>query len=191
MRSEKSLEYILTNWRSLNHFCEIGVYEYSYCRLQDQIKAGKRVTLFECNPRCIADIKSNINGLDNVTLYEVAIYKSAGSATMTDVGASTHIEDGLIVPAKVAGYQTYGKFDVKTDTFDKYDDGTIDVLFIDTEGSEFYAIEKMISRPKLIEVETHYKEYKNPMLHQIQSWMQDNGYKILDRTESDTVYAKD
>lgn len=189
MRSKKSIDYIQSH-PELAHFCEVGVYEYSYCRLQAQINAGKRVTLFECHPRCIADIKKHTEGRPNVKLHEVAIYKLQSVITMTDVGASTHIEDGLVVPAKVAGYETFGSFPVKTDTFDKYDDGTIDALFIDTEGCEFYALEKMVSRPKLIEIETHYRAYKNPMLEQIQTWMKENGYLVLDVTESDTVYIK-
>lgn len=193
MRSEKLNKFIKDNDSILSHFCEVGVYEYNYCRLIEQINQGKKVSLFECFPRCIEDIKKNISGKDNVTLYEVAIFDARGEMTMTDVGASAFLNGmGNTTPAHQNGYahKNFGSLTVKTDTFDKYDDGTIDALFIDIEGAEWHVINKLRSRPKVIEVETHYAKYQNPYLKEILDWMDKNGYTQLDRTDADTIFVK-
>lgn len=193
MRSEKLETFLQENDASLQHFCEIGVYEYNYCRLIKQIEANKRVTLIECFPRCVADLKARTAGRTNVTIHDVAIYDNPGQMTMTDVGASAFLNglDGK-TPAHQNGYAhaSFGSFTVVTDTFDKYDDGTIDALFVDIEGAEWYALKHMKSRPKVIEVETHYDKYHNPHLAEILDWMEKNGYNLLDKTDADSIFIR-
>ena len=193
MRSQKLENFLFENDSSLNHFCEIGVYEYNYCRLIKQIEQGKRVTLFECFPRCIEDIKKNTSTRTNVTLHPVAIWDEAGEFDMTDVGASAFLDAlGDNTPAHKNSYAhtNFGKFRVKADVVSNYDDGTIDALFVDTEGAEWFALKHLKSRPRVIEVETHYAKYENRYLKEIQDWMKDNGYTELDRTDADTIFIK-
>lgn len=193
MRSEKLEQFIKDNYDSLNHFCEVGVYEYNYSRLIKQIEDGKRVTLVECFPRCVADLQEKTKGRSNVTIHDVAIFDSQGEMVMTDVGASAFLNglDGK-TPAHQNNYaqNSFGKFTVKTDTFDKYDDGSIDALFVDIEGAEWYVLKYLKSQPKIIEVETHYANYKNPFTTEILDWMNKNGYVQLDRTDADTIFIK-
>ncbi len=193
MRSEKLEKYILEYDDLLKHFCEVGVYEYNYSRVIKQIEAGKRVTLVECFPRCVQDLREKTKDRPNVTIHDVAIYDSVGEMTMTDVGASAFLNglDGK-TPAHQNGYSHlhFGNFKVKTDTFDKYDDGTIDALFVDIEGAEWYVLKYMKSRPQIIEVETHYDKYKNPHLLEILEWMNVNGYVQLDKTDADTIFVR-
>ncbi|HET9135715.1 MAG TPA: hypothetical protein VFO76_03690, partial [Candidatus Kapabacteria bacterium] len=59
-----------------------------------------------------------------------------------------------------------------------------------TEGCEWYVIETMNSRPDIISLETHGKQYKNPFTKEISDWMNHNKYKIWYRDKSDTVYIK-
>lgn len=193
MRSEKLNQFMADNASTLNHFCEVGVYEYNYSRLIKQIEEGKRVTLIECFPRCVKDLVEKTWGRTNVKIHDVAIWDSAGEMTMTDVGASAFLNglDGK-TPAHQNNYaqNSFGNFKVKTDTFDKYDDGTIDALFIDIEGAEWYVLKYLKSRPKIIEVETHYGNYKNPFITEILDWMNKNGYVQLDKTDADTIFIK-
>lgn len=192
MRSEKLQQLIKANDAVLKHFCEVGVYEYNYCRLIEQINSGKQVSLFECFPRCIEDIRKHTNNKFNVTLYPVAIWDTEGEMTMTDVGASAFLNglDGK-TPAHKNNYahSNFGSFQVKTDVFSKYDDGTIDALFVDIEGAEWFVLKHMKSRPKIIEIETHYGNYQNPYMAEIQAWMDANNYVLFDRTDADSIFV--
>ncbi len=48
----------------------------------------------------------------------------------------------------------------------------------------------MKSRPKVIEVETHYAKYQNPYLQEILDWMEKNGYNLLDKTDADSIFIR-
>ena len=74
--------------------------------------------------------------------------------------------------------------------FDEIDDGTIDLLSVDVEGSEWYVIKNLVSRPAVISVETHGALYSNPNLEKITGWMKNNDYIIWYKDRSDTVYVK-
>jgi hypothetical protein len=74
--------------------------------------------------------------------------------------------------------------------FDAIDDGSIDLLSIDVEGSEWYVLNTMRSRPTVISLETHGKTYRNPFLPQIRWWMSRNGYRLWYMERSDSVYVR-
>ncbi|MDQ7057245.1 MAG: FkbM family methyltransferase, partial [Ghiorsea sp.] len=73
--------------------------------------------------------------------------------------------------------------------FNEIDDGTIELLSIDTEGSEWFVIKNMISRPSVIPIETHGGTYTNPYLSEIQQWLSKNHYQLWYKDKSDSVYV--
>lgn len=80
-------------------------------------------------------------------------------------------------------------FYAEAHVFSDFDDGSIDLLSIDTEGCEWYVLMHMKSRPLVISLETHGKRYRNQYITEIQQWMKDNGYRKWYRDKSDTVYV--
>ncbi len=64
------------------------------------------------------------------------------------------------------------RFQVGCVRFDEIDDGSIDLLSVDTEGSEWYVLKYLKSRPLVISVETHGKSYLNPFFGEISAWME-------------------
>jgi hypothetical protein len=62
---------------------------------------------------------------------------------------------------------------VRCTTFDRLDDGSIDLISIDTEGSEWFVLKYITSRPDVISIETHGAAYTNPYLDEIQRWMRE------------------
>ena len=64
------------------------------------------------------------------------------------------------------------------------------MISIDTEGSEWFVLKYMISRPKVISIETHGAAYLNPYLREISQWMEQNDYQPWYRDKSDTVYVR-
>lgn len=73
---------------------------------------------------------------------------------------------------------------------DTLDDGNIDLISIDTEGSEWYVIKYLKSRPDVISIETHGAVYVNPKIDEIESWMAANGYVVYFKDKSDSVYVR-
>lgn len=146
--------------------------------------------------------------LSHVLLHNVAIYKTKGEIDLYECNASSFV-GGVQSPIKVnngyveddttAGikaiikdfpYTGAAHTKVPSDTIDAFDNGMIDVLAVDTEGCEYYALEKLISRPKLICLETHGDKYMNPMINEIVAWMNTNGYGVGLQSESDTLFVK-
>src|SRR5690606_16182488 len=71
------------------------------------------------------------------------------------------------------------------------DDGSIDLLSIDVEGSEWFVLQSLRSRPGVITLETHGARYRNPYITEIREWMRSNGYRLLYRTSSDSTYVRE
>ena len=171
---------------------EVGVCQPHDSHVKDFLDGATKAVLFEPHPFYFARLKLAFGENSNVTIHNVAIYKEEGTVKLFNRNASTFVE-GVQSPAKVNdGYSENESdvFAVKADTFDKYDTGDIDLLAIDTEGCEWFAIQKMKSRPRLICVETHGMRYTNPYLKEILLWMDRNGYKALETDASDTIFVK-
>lgn len=108
-----------------------------------------------------------------------------------DRGASGFIS-GINSPYNQNGGKDFASsINIQTDTFDKYDDGTVDCLMADVEGAEWFIIECMKSRPKLIILEMFGgRAYINPFNKEISNWMQLNKYKEVLKDESDICFLK-
>ena len=81
-------------------------------------------------------------------------------------------------------------FEADGKLFSEFDDGTIELLSIDTEGCEWYVIKNLLSQPTIISVETHGKKYRNAYYWEIMDWMDKNNYKKWYADGSDTVFTK-
>jgi len=181
---------------SINHVCEVG------CFLPDTIQSKQflgthvKTTLIEPNPKAFEKLEKSLGDYKNVHLLNVAITDQGGQVKMynrwDDADASCFV-DSEFSPAIVN--DNYVKKDedsfmVDSISFNEVDDGDIDILSVDTEGHEWFVIKNMKSRPKFIILETHGQNYINPYMNNITMWMNKNGYRILKRDESDTLYGK-
>jgi FkbM family methyltransferase len=189
------------NKKELNVFCEVGVHNWEFCRLHDPIKDNKVVILVEPLPACFKSIEINVKDKNNVILYNCAVADFDGQTTIYNEGQSAFIKE---IRGKAPCHQN-GYFDVvggrqiqqneiinvKTSLFRHIDPGNIDVLLVDTEGCEYFVLKHLISRPVVIAVETHYRNYKNPYMKEISDWMALNKYRIWYKTISDTYYIRD
>ncbi len=175
------------------HAAEVGVYLPEQSNVLGYITAGVRCTLVEPDPGCARAIEEQFGDRPNLTLHRVAVFHTPGQVTLAQRSASTYVTELSSSPAIVNdGYDLdeQDTFTVDAVTFDQIDDGTIDLLGVDVEGCEWFVIEKMVSRPAVLAIETHGFAYVNPHLREINAWAADNGYKVWYRTESDTVYVR-
>ncbi len=175
-----------------NHVAEVGVWHPETSNIYDYIKLGVRCTLVEPDPKSIALIRTHFSKQDNITLHQVAIYDFNGKIELSQRAASTFVSALTASPALVNDqYQVdpADSFEVEAKTFDRIDEGDIDLLSIDIEGSEWFVIKHMCSRPAVISLETHGAIYLNPHLDEILAWMKKNEYATWYKDNSDTVFV--
>ena len=178
---------------NFNHVAEVGVYLPASSNILGFIKDGIRADLFEPDPDCIEKMKDYFRDNSNVRIFPYAIYAESGPIRLYRDGASTFVADLKSSPALANDqYQPAPEdiFYAEARIFSDFDDGTIDLLSIDTEGCEWYVLMHLKSRPLVISLETGWKKYRNPYLPQIENWMSENGYRKWYRDRSDTVYLR-
>ena len=176
----------------VQHVCEVGVYLPQTSNIINFIEEGTRSTLVEPDKNNIKAIK-NYFGKYNITIHPVAIYDYTGKLELIHYAASTFAAPLKSSPAlenEKENLKDKKKIEVEYRTFNEIDDGLIDLLSIDTEGSEWFVLKYMLSRPKVISIETHGKSYLNPFINEINSWMKNNNYEIWYKDLTDTVFIK-
>lgn len=176
------------------HVAEVGVHRPRNSNVYQYIVGGVRCTLVEPNPDSVEEIREHFAGLPNVTLHPIAICQADGPVELVRRGPSTHLRGIERSPAAVNDRYVLDERDVcvvEGRTFDAVDDGTIDLLSVDVEGSEWFVIRKLRSRPRVITLETHGARYRNPYLAEIEEWMSANGYRLLYRNTSDSTYVSE
>ena len=191
--SKKIYTKVLEKKLRIAHACEIGVFLPETSNIVDFIQDGVRATLIEPNPRIVEKIKAFFEGSTNVTLHPVAIHEYNGTLNLFEAEASTFAEGLPASPAMVNDrYEKKSAKKIMTECmlFSDIDVGDIDLLSIDTEGCEWYALKTMVSRPSIISIETHGKFYLNPFLSQIEDWLNREHYRIWYKTKSDSVYFR-
>ena len=175
-----------------SHVAEIGVWYPHTSNIYQYIQDGVKATLVEPDPDSIDLIKTEFSGNDNVTLYEVAVCDFNGKVELCKRESSTFVSTLSLSPALVNDdcvIEQADKFMAEAKLFSEIDDGTIDLLSVDTEGSEWFVIKNMKSRPAVISLETHGGMYVNPYLDKLQEWMDENNYLLLYKDMSDSVFV--
>ncbi len=176
------------------HVAEVGVYFPETSNILGFIEDGVRADLFEADPLCGEKIRARFDGYDNVRIYPYAIYHKRTTLGLYRAAASTFVRDVPSSPALANdGYQPREQdlFHVEARLFSDFDEGSIDVLSIDVEGCEWYVIQHLVSRPKVISLEMGGKKrYINPHAREISEWMDENGYVIWYKDKPDVVFIK-
>ncbi len=175
------------------HAAEVGVFHPETSNIYDFIVQGVRSTLVEPDPRSVELIEAHFAGRPNVAVYPFAIWDTNGTVELLRRASSTYVSSLPSSPAIVNdGYEPDARDSctVEARTFDFVDDGTIDLLSVDTEGSEWFVIKNLVSRPLVISLETHGGIYVNPYREDILGWMKLHGYETWYKTRTDSVFVK-
>ena len=175
---------------------EIGIGTTDGIQSLEFILNGADATIFEPNLGFYKELQQDLSHLTNLKIHNKAIYKEKGIKKFYDKWACTFIEEMYDYSgAKIQ--DSYVKdekdsFECEVDTIDDYDDGDVDLLCVDCESCEWFVLERLKSRPTVIQIETHsfYSDYKPFNIKEIREWLTDNKYTLFATNESDCVYVK-
>lgn len=173
---------------------EIGVGNPYICRTIPFMGSDVSLELFEPNPATFAALKHQFGGRPNVKIHNVAIFDRDGEIDFADDGDSSFVAEvrsPTVNNAPTEYTESRARLKVPCRKLSNYDYGQIDVALIDTEGSEWRIIKDMVSRPKLLVLETHDQaKYQTPDLDKIREWMRTNGYREVRREVTDTWFLR-
>ena len=158
----------------LRTICECAVGPFSL--LVPYAAVAGRTILIEPDPAMAAQARGIYPWAE---VFETAIAAAGGTAVLRRLYGSSFISGIPFAPAKSANFARAArsaKIEVKTMPFSEIDDGKIDLLNLDCEGSEWFVLSSMISRPLMIYVELC---RKNHYRTQILQWFRDNGYRRM------------
>ncbi|VFQ45003.1 FkbM family methyltransferase [Desulfoluna butyratoxydans] len=181
----------IKNGFSPSHVAEVGVWHPDTSNILRYIESGIKATLVEPDPDSINLIKKTFT-LGNVTLHEVAVCDFDGEVELCKRESSTFVSflpDSPAITNDNCIVQETEKFTVKAVRFNSIDDGSIDLLSVDTEGSEWFIIKNLISRPAIVSIETHGGIYTNPYIDQLTHWFKTNNYSLWYLDDCDSVYV--
>lgn len=139
---------------------------------------AQRTLLIEPDPEMAQDARTNYPWAD---VAQVAIAENFGKANLRKMRGQSYIKGikwapAFSTPASQHRLATAGKVPVSTVPFSEVDDGQIDLINIDCEGSEWFVLKTMVSRPRFLQIEF----YKNHgYYNEITQWLADNNYKAV------------
>lgn len=179
--------------------CEVGIFR-SDCIHSLPLRTDEtKMILVEPNPTCFQEVYNALKNYPNMEFHQKAVADTKGFIKLYNrpdkhgQDASGFIEGLSSCPAIVNDGYVIDEKDaiiVESILFSEIDKGDIEVLCVDTEGSEWFVLKNMISRPKIISLETHGRNYRNPFLKEIIGWMLENKYKVVGQDSCDTVFEK-
>ena len=175
------------------HVCEVGVWHPRTSNIKYYIEKNIKSLLLEPDPESIALIKKEWGQRKNLTLKTVACTDFEGTIDLHKAGSSSFISSAKNSPAIVNdSFDIKKNISIKVDAkkFSSEDPGDIDLISIDIEGSEWFVIKHMLSRPDIISIETHGGYYINPHIEDIKQWMDKYNYVLWFKDNSDSVYVK-
>jgi FkbM family methyltransferase len=173
------------------HVVEVGAFKSDHITCWPFIFDPKcRIQLIEPNPACVAELRSAYAAFPNIEIHECAVAANDGTSVLLvpQVLKSCLCADASAFTTNTPwspyrSREAAGKIErltatkVKALTFGHFDDGSIQGLTIDTEGSEWFVLAHLKSRPAVICVEMEGPDqYRNPFYDQIDAWMKTHGY---------------
>lgn len=177
---------------------EIGVGHVNYSRSR-QYWPTSECHMFEPVKTYYDGICNEISTYPNVFAHNVAIYDKNENLKFWLSNAESTI-DGLNSPLAQQNFLPLNQIPpdktiVVGKMITEFDRGNIDLLLLDMEGAEWFALKHLISRPKVIVVEMYVQNsafnngyYENPYTTEIKTWMSNNSYESFWHHDADVYW---
>jgi FkbM family methyltransferase len=145
------------------------------------------ITLFEPNPILYKSLLKKVKDINNIKLYNIAIFNEEKIGELVCAGVLSYIRDipspiNTIYLNKLNEILSEFTIPVNFMKFDSFDKGDIDYLILGMEGSEFTVFENLISRPHIISLHNYFAndyKYTFPYFDYIKNWCVKNNYYII------------
>ncbi len=175
----------------IGHACEVGVFEPKYSKALELAGHAKCITLVEPHPEAARQLVEMARDRPHIRVIPKAVARSAGKIDLVEAESSTFVR-GVVSPAASnsrtdAPAPTIHRVDAVP--FGEIDSGDLDVLLVDTEGSEWDVLQGMMSTPKVLVIELYGRRYRNPHLAEIKTWAATRGYRPWGMDKSDVVFV--
>jgi hypothetical protein len=185
--------------------CEVGVGPPEWSQFSDILDTAcyRKALLIDPDPGFCAALRQRWPDPRVQVCENAVIEGKPRPVEMINCSATTYVKGIKHCPAMEAGYDHTNKdqyfldHDLNPADYPNYttagvpfsclDDGEIDVLAADCEGSEWFVLQDMRSRPWFIRLET---SYEHPYRQEIANWLAREGYEEIIRDGSDTLWKK-
>lgn len=185
---------VLTRIGTPRHVCEIAAGSASKCFAAAFIGEAERITLVEPQPALFSTLVINYRLSPGVELHNVAVMDAPGTVEVCchPAGSTDGYVYGEDAPCHSRNVKYTDRVQVESVRMTAIDPGTIDLLWLDSEGCEWYALRHMVSRPRMIRVEMEDTDhgYRNRFLLEIEDWLADEGYEKVGIQDADWVYVR-
>jgi FkbM family methyltransferase len=174
----------------MKHIVEIGCT--GRMSLHDFLPEAERAEVFEPIPVHVERIKEFYKDEPKVQVHQVALWQQDGPLKMSYLGETSFVHSLLSPVVANFKYTSLPEHDIVVEgrRFDHFDDGSIDLIEIDAEGAEWFIIQNMQSRPKIIIIEMEWHNYRNPFFKEISNWMSENRYANIDHHKANWIYRR-
>ena len=135
---------------------------------------AKRTILIEPDPVMAAGARKQYPWAE---VHQVAVMPESGTVNLRQLQGSSYIKGIPWAPAFQAfpkRARRAGKVAVRALPFDLIDDGEIDLINLDCEGSEWHVMQKMTSRPLILQIEIY---RRHGHFREIKGWLKENNYR--------------
>ncbi len=130
-----------------------------------------------------------------ISIVEAAVTESGDSIEMFNSDQGSFTAEIKYDDAPTVAYRHFAptqKIVVPAVRMASIDDGKADLVAIDVEGAEMTVLAGMVSRPKILTVETHClgRFGMHPRIDDILKWMDGNRYKLVGIFEADMAWMR-
>ena len=161
------------------------------------------VHVFEPSPYNMSRVQKNIQGLDNVKTYPIALSDFVGTAPFY-INPSNPGSDSLFVPITYSHNYSAKPIMVNCVTLDHWAEQNkidhIDFIWLDVEGAELNVLKaginiagiNILRTVKVIHTEVNFKEfwYGIALFKELKEWLEEKNFKIIWRsTQKETFQA--
>lgn len=178
------------------HIVEVGVGMPQRAQLRGMLHRRwySKVTLIEPRPECAAALKLAFGQFPEVNVIEAAVTGVRGTVEMYRCGECTYIDNVRSPATECFGYipKKDDRFAVEAISIADIDDGNINLLAADVEGSEWYVLDNLKSIPKMVVLECQMKplQFENEFSDRIADWLDKHGYSCVAGNASDKLWVR-
>ena len=184
------IEYVTFEPKSV---LEAGVGPVEHCRSRRYWKTADCV-LFEPAQQFHAVLADLTNEFPRVRIFPHAVWDHGDGVEFYDFNKGISYVKGVTPRTHMGQRQRREVLTrVPSMVLSDIDKGCFDLVLLDVECAEWYAIKHLVSRPKLLVVELYKrnKVYRHPHDAEIRHWCKQNGYREVGRIVSDAVFRRE